>query len=130
MICFRLGGFDETGKGTPEDLIFFYHHLDLGGKINRVDEILLIYRYHPLQTTFSVDELVNLCKFNLTIGFIIYFLMIVIKESYLELVFGAIRKDSTTKVERRIYDLERWKTGSSTLQIVARKISVQSLKLL
>ncbi|KAH7943766.1 hypothetical protein HPB52_011339 [Rhipicephalus sanguineus] len=24
-----IGGFDETGKGTPEDLIFFYKHLDL-----------------------------------------------------------------------------------------------------
>jgi len=37
-------------------LIFFYQHLDLGGKIIRVDETLLVYRYHPSQTTFSIDE--------------------------------------------------------------------------
>lgn len=52
----RVGGFQESGKGTPEDLIFFYRHLDLGGKIIRVDQTLLVYRYHPLQTTFSIDE--------------------------------------------------------------------------
>lgn len=52
----RVGEFDEKGKGTPEDLIFFYRHLDLKGKIFRVDEVLLVYRYHPLQTTFSIDE--------------------------------------------------------------------------
>lgn len=52
----RVGGFDETGKGTPEDLIFFYRHLDLKGGIHRVDQVLLVYRYHPLQTTFSIDE--------------------------------------------------------------------------
>lgn len=54
----RVGGFDENGKGTPEDLIFFYRHLDLNGRIHRVDEVLLVYRYHPLQTTFSIDEFV------------------------------------------------------------------------
>lgn len=54
----RVGGFDETGKGTPEDLIFFFRHLDLNGRVHRVDEVLLVYRYHPLQTTFSVDEYV------------------------------------------------------------------------
>jgi hypothetical protein len=53
---YRVGGFDESGKGTPEDLIFFYRHLDLNGRVYRVDETLLTYRYHPLQTTFSVDE--------------------------------------------------------------------------
>ncbi|XP_046445701.1 UDP-GlcNAc:betaGal beta-1,3-N-acetylglucosaminyltransferase-like protein 1 [Daphnia pulex] len=52
----RVGGFDEKGKGTPEDLIFFYRHLDLKGRIYRVDEVLLVYRYHPDQTTFSIDE--------------------------------------------------------------------------
>lgn len=54
----RVGEFDEKGKGTPEDLIFFYRHLDLKGKIFRIDEVLLVYRYHPLQTTFSIDEYV------------------------------------------------------------------------
>jgi hypothetical protein len=52
----RVGGFDEKGKGTPEDLIFFYRHLDLKGRIYRVDEVLLVYRYHPDQATFSIDE--------------------------------------------------------------------------
>lgn len=55
----RVGGFDEKGKGTPEDLIFFYRHLDLNGRIFRVDEVLLVYRYHPLQTTFSIDQSVQ-----------------------------------------------------------------------
>ncbi|XP_022659476.1 UDP-GlcNAc:betaGal beta-1,3-N-acetylglucosaminyltransferase-like protein 1 isoform X2 [Varroa destructor] len=50
------GGFSEQGKGTPEDLIFFYKHLDLGGSIRRVDEDLLMYRYHPNATTFSISE--------------------------------------------------------------------------
>lgn len=50
------GGFDETGKGTPEDLIFFYKHLDAGGRVERCPEILMIYRYHANATTFSVSE--------------------------------------------------------------------------
>lgn len=41
--------FSENGRGTPEDLIFFYHHLDVGGKILRVDEDLLMYRYHTVK---------------------------------------------------------------------------------
>ena len=57
MISIRVGGFDESGKGTAEDLIFFFRHvLDFNGRVHRVDEILLVYRYHPAQTTFSVDE--------------------------------------------------------------------------
>lgn len=55
MICSRIGGF-KTGKGIPEDLIFFYKHLDLDGRIVRVDECLLIYSYHLEQTTFSIDK--------------------------------------------------------------------------
>ncbi|KAG0412002.1 hypothetical protein HPB47_010862 [Ixodes persulcatus] len=51
-----VGGFDERGKGIPEDLIFFYRHLDLGGRVVRVDCDLLTYRYHPQQTTFSISE--------------------------------------------------------------------------
>ena len=43
-------------QGTPENLIFFYKHLELGGEIYRVEETLLSYRYHPLATTFSVHE--------------------------------------------------------------------------
>ncbi|XP_013183805.1 UDP-GlcNAc:betaGal beta-1,3-N-acetylglucosaminyltransferase-like protein 1 [Amyelois transitella] len=52
----KVGGFDETGHGTPEDLIFFYKHLDLNGDIIRVDEELLIYTYHREATTFSVKR--------------------------------------------------------------------------
>ena len=52
----RVGAFDESGKGTPEDLIFFYRHLDLGGKLLRVDQPVLMYRYHAAAATFSVSE--------------------------------------------------------------------------
>lgn len=52
----RVGGFSETGAGTPEDLIFFYRHLDMGGKVARVDKSLLLYFYHPSATTFSIDK--------------------------------------------------------------------------
>lgn len=52
----QVGGFSEEGAGTPEDLIFFFHHLRLGGKVLRHDEELLVYRYHPQATTFSIDE--------------------------------------------------------------------------
>ncbi|XP_064080487.1 LOW QUALITY PROTEIN: UDP-GlcNAc:betaGal beta-1,3-N-acetylglucosaminyltransferase-like protein 1 [Macrobrachium nipponense] len=51
-----VGGFSEAGKGTPEDLIFFYKHIGSGGKIIRHDDELLIYRYHPHATTFSIHE--------------------------------------------------------------------------
>lgn len=55
IVFCRVGGF-ETGRGIPEDLIFFYKHLDLGGKILRLDDCLLIYTYHFEQTTFSVQK--------------------------------------------------------------------------
>ncbi|XP_037286809.1 queuosine-tRNA galactosyltransferase isoform X2 [Rhipicephalus microplus] len=42
--------------GTPEDLIFFYKHLDLGGNVARVEKDLLTYRYHPQQSTFTIAE--------------------------------------------------------------------------
>ncbi|KAG8193532.1 hypothetical protein JTE90_003743 [Oedothorax gibbosus] len=52
----KVGGFDETGKGTPEDLIFFYGHLRAGGQVLRVDRDLLLYRYHAAAATFSITE--------------------------------------------------------------------------
>lgn len=52
----NVGGFNESGTGTPEDLIFFYNHIDLGGELYRVDEELLIYTYHEGATTFSVTR--------------------------------------------------------------------------
>ncbi|KAG7154619.1 UDP-GlcNAc:betaGal beta-1-3-N-acetylglucosaminyltransferase-like protein 1-like [Homarus americanus] len=52
----RVGGFSDAGAGTPEDLIFFFTHLKRGGRVVRHDEELLIYRYHPQATTFSIHE--------------------------------------------------------------------------
>ncbi|XP_039951111.1 UDP-GlcNAc:betaGal beta-1,3-N-acetylglucosaminyltransferase-like protein 1 [Bactrocera tryoni] len=48
------GGFCERGRGTPEDLIFFFAHLDRGGRVLRINECLLLYRYHAAATTFSI----------------------------------------------------------------------------
>lgn len=52
----KVGGFDESGSGTPEDLIFFYKHLDLGGHLQRIDEDLVLYTYHEGAATFSVSR--------------------------------------------------------------------------
>ncbi|XP_041980827.1 UDP-GlcNAc:betaGal beta-1,3-N-acetylglucosaminyltransferase-like protein 1 [Aricia agestis] len=52
----KIGGFDESGRGTPEDLIFFYAHIDIGGKLIRLNQELLIYTYHKNATTFSVTR--------------------------------------------------------------------------
>lgn len=54
-----MGGFSEENKGTPEDLIFFYAHLNKGGSVHRVDEYLLIYTYHLGSATFSVSRFVK-----------------------------------------------------------------------
>ncbi|XP_046693941.1 UDP-GlcNAc:betaGal beta-1,3-N-acetylglucosaminyltransferase-like protein 1 isoform X3 [Silurus meridionalis] len=52
----KVGPFDEGGKGVPEDLLWFYQSLRLGGGAIRVDECLLIYRYHEHAATHSVLE--------------------------------------------------------------------------
>ncbi|KAH3871431.1 UDP-GlcNAc:betaGal beta-1,3-N-acetylglucosaminyltransferase-like protein 1 [Dreissena polymorpha] len=52
----KVGGFDEGGKGVPEDLLFFYKHIELGGGVYRVDRDLLMYRYHQEAVTFSISE--------------------------------------------------------------------------
>uniref|UniRef100_A0A3Q0SVB2 UDP-GlcNAc:betaGal beta-1,3-N-acetylglucosaminyltransferase-like 1 n=1 Tax=Amphilophus citrinellus TaxID=61819 RepID=A0A3Q0SVB2_AMPCI len=52
----KVGPFDEGGKGVPEDLLFFYQSLRKGGGLFRVDQCLLIYRYHEKATTHSVTE--------------------------------------------------------------------------
>lgn len=55
--CFdKVGHFDEGGKGVPEDLLFFYHSLRQGLGLRRVDEFLLVYRYHEKAATHSVSE--------------------------------------------------------------------------
>uniref|UniRef100_A0AC11E029 UDP-GlcNAc:betaGal beta-1,3-N-acetylglucosaminyltransferase like 1 n=1 Tax=Ovis aries TaxID=9940 RepID=A0AC11E029_SHEEP len=43
-------------QGVPEDLLFFYEHLRKGGGVVRVDQSLLLYRYHPGAATHSVLE--------------------------------------------------------------------------
>mmetsp|Transcript_73178 Transcript_73178/g.136758 ORF Transcript_73178/g.136758 Transcript_73178/m.136758 type:complete len:351 (+) Transcript_73178:111-1163(+) len=50
----RVGGFSEAGPGTPEDLIFFYAHLRMGGTLAKVPKPLVVYRYHENQTSHSV----------------------------------------------------------------------------
>ncbi|KAM4692195.1 queuosine-tRNA galactosyltransferase-like isoform 1-T2 [Rhinophrynus dorsalis] len=52
----HVGQFVEDGKGSPEDLLFFYEHLRKGGGVHRVDECLLMYRYHEKAATHSVSE--------------------------------------------------------------------------
>ena len=49
-------GFPESGKGCPEDYVFFLEHIRRGGKVFRCDETLLTYRYHERCETFSVEE--------------------------------------------------------------------------
>lgn len=51
-----VGGFDEGGKGVPEDYLFFLKFLDDGGKLHRVDTPLLVYRHHSNATSLSVSE--------------------------------------------------------------------------
>ncbi|NXK84202.1 B3GNL protein, partial [Amazona guildingii] len=53
---FHLGKFDEGGRGVPEDLLFFYKHIQNGGEVFRVNHCLLLYRYHPQAATHSVLE--------------------------------------------------------------------------
>ncbi|XP_063473239.1 queuosine-tRNA galactosyltransferase isoform X10 [Symphalangus syndactylus] len=52
----HVGPFDEGGQGVPEDLLFFYQHLRKGGSVIRVDQSLLLYRYHPQAATHAVLE--------------------------------------------------------------------------
>lgn len=50
-----VGGFLETGPGTPEDLDFLYRHVRLGGTLARVTEPLVMYRYHEHQQSHGVS---------------------------------------------------------------------------
>ncbi|XP_028978147.2 UDP-GlcNAc:betaGal beta-1,3-N-acetylglucosaminyltransferase-like protein 1 isoform X1 [Esox lucius] len=52
----RVGNFDEGGKGVPEDLLFFYRSVAQGGGVVRVDQCLLVYRYHQQAATHTVLE--------------------------------------------------------------------------
>ncbi|CAL8354729.1 unnamed protein product [Boreogadus saida] len=52
----QVGPFDEGGKGVPEDLLFFYQSLRQGGGVARVEQCMLVYRYHEQAATHSVLE--------------------------------------------------------------------------
>nr|XP_057935910.1 UDP-GlcNAc:betaGal beta-1,3-N-acetylglucosaminyltransferase-like protein 1 isoform X1 [Doryrhamphus excisus] len=62
-----VGWFNEENKGVPEDLIFFYQSLRQGGGVARVDQCLVVYRYHEKATTHSVKEETI---WNLRVGFL------------------------------------------------------------
>ncbi|KNC83962.1 hypothetical protein SARC_03783 [Sphaeroforma arctica JP610] len=49
-----VGSFDESGPGTPEDMIFLYKHLDNFGALAKVCEPLVMYRYHAQAQSHSV----------------------------------------------------------------------------
>lgn len=51
----EVGGFDESGPGTPEDLDFFYRHLAMDGLLAKVHTPLVKYRYHEAQTSRGVS---------------------------------------------------------------------------
>jgi len=51
-----VGFFKEIQRGFPEDLEFFFRHLDNGGKLLRIHKPLLTYRYHSAGASFSVHE--------------------------------------------------------------------------
>mmetsp|Transcript_1178 Transcript_1178/g.1791 ORF Transcript_1178/g.1791 Transcript_1178/m.1791 type:complete len:381 (+) Transcript_1178:81-1223(+) len=51
----KVGGFDETGPGSPEDLKFFYQHLSAGGSLAKVQAPLVTYRYHEKQSSRGVS---------------------------------------------------------------------------
>ncbi|KAG7270767.1 hypothetical protein CRUP_019407 [Coryphaenoides rupestris] len=55
----KVGSFDEGGKGVPEDLLFFYQSLRQGGGVARVEQCMLVYRYHQRAATHSVLEYVG-----------------------------------------------------------------------
>ena len=44
-------------QGTPEDLLFFYKIVFAGMRLTRVDQVLMVYRYHRHNTTGSIEEL-------------------------------------------------------------------------
>lgn len=51
-----VGGFDEGGKGVPEDYIFFLRLCEMKCSFLRVDRPLLMYRHHGGCTTSSITE--------------------------------------------------------------------------
>ena len=53
----RVGGFSSAGRGHPEDQEFILRHVfEFGGKVFRVDKVLLLYRFHEGCETLGVAE--------------------------------------------------------------------------
>ena len=53
----KLRGFSDGGRGYPEDQEFILRHVfEFGGKLFRVEEVLLMYRFHDGCQTLGVDE--------------------------------------------------------------------------
>ncbi|VDM14576.1 unnamed protein product, partial [Wuchereria bancrofti] len=53
----KVGGFHEAEPvGYPEDLRFFYDALKIGADFMKVEESLVIYRYHPKCASLDVTE--------------------------------------------------------------------------
>eukprot|EP01134_Creolimax_fragrantissima_P002293 CFRG2293T1 len=51
---YNVGAFSEAGRGTPEDMIFLYKHMDLNGALAKVAEPLVMYRYHKHSQSHGV----------------------------------------------------------------------------
>ena len=50
----KVGGYyDGNDISEPEDLIFFLTHLELGGRLKRVEKSLLLYRYHQSNLSYT-----------------------------------------------------------------------------
>lgn len=52
----KVGGYDERYPGIPEDMLFFYKHLRLGGGLFKVDRTLQLYRYHQTSTSGGIHR--------------------------------------------------------------------------
>ncbi|KAJ8318941.1 hypothetical protein KUTeg_004032 [Tegillarca granosa] len=55
----NVGGFDEGGKGVPEDLIFFYKHLELGGSLLKVEADLLMDTIWKIRLEFLQKQILS-----------------------------------------------------------------------
>lgn len=56
-----IGGYEEIYPAHPEDMIFFQEHLKRGGKLHKVEEPLVKYRYTPGSASSKITR-VDLLK--------------------------------------------------------------------
>jgi len=53
----KIGGFSDRGRGFPEDQEFILRHVfEFGGKLFRVEKVLLLYRFHEGCETLGVGD--------------------------------------------------------------------------